>query len=115
MLPSLEPVMSLLREAWRVHMRPLCPMNSASFRMVYKSADVDGISESLWYGCTTPACESIHIQVNYTHNDTDSNSNNNKCFSNKKHRTQGDRTSELLEVIDNNGEVVFVITVTTHK
>jgi hypothetical protein len=64
--------------------------------------------ESLGYGCTTPACESVSI-----HNDNDNN--NNKRFSNKKNRTQGARTSEPLEVIDNNGEVVFAITVTTHK
>jgi hypothetical protein len=28
---------------------------------------------------------------------------------------QGDHTSKPLEVIDNNGEVVFAIAVTTHK
>ena len=32
-----------------------------------------------------------------------------------KNGTQGARTSEPLEVIDNNGEVVFAIAVTTHE
>jgi hypothetical protein len=32
-----------------------------------------------------------------------------------KNGMQGDRTGEPLEVIDNNGEVVFAIAVTTHE